>query len=679
MQRIKAHVPADIGLEVFVCHKLTLIGDAEPELAVGHRAAGQSLGGNDLSGGAARRVGRSAVAVVERDQGTLDLVLTALVDRRMRTLGTAGNGRRSSERAGGVVGDGDRHRAHGVVVGVTGLAVVLLGHGVRKGLAGVSLRKYNLMTSQNVDQSDRCLCRCGGLEAISPGQQTERASRSVVSRCHGKGELTLGHGAAIQILAEPQTAGSGVVKLSAVRVGKASVFLLGDVGGQAAIAVLGHGHFGGCDMRVIRHADRAARVLANLVLIGSGGSVVNLAELDGGNAVLRVLLAHGYGCGIGQWGVFGGGDGKAELVPIRPVAAADDLAQVKVELRIERGHAVGVLESRSRGVLQDMLGLEGAVAVVRDGGLDGVLGVTVGDALAGGSALDLAQRVGVLAGLVVCDLAHRDRAVGSVSAGSDNLIALDELEGELAFLELAAGQDLVRGDLVGDAELARIRLVTVAELRLVGALQLMLCLELALAVVGDGGLDGVGLAIVGDAVAGVARDLAQRVGVLAGLVVDDLAHRDLAVGGVSAGGDDLGVLALDELEGELAFLEVAAGQDLGRRDLISNTEALGRHVIGVLKDRLLDVLQLMLHAEGTVAVVLDDGHNSVLSGAVSNAVFGGAGLGLAQRVGVLASRGVGDGVHHDLAVGIVGAGGDRAIALDELETELAGLEVAPGQ
>ena len=616
---------------------------------------------------------------MERHQGLLDLVLATLVDRLMRALGTAGNGRRSSERAGGVVGDGDRHRAHGVVVGVTGLAVVLLGHGVRKGLAGVSLRKYNLMTSQNVDQSDRCLCHCGGLEAISPGQQTERASRSVVSRCHGKGELTLGHGAAIQILAEPQTAGSGVVKLSAVRVGKASVFLLGDVGGQAAIAVLGHGHFGGCDMRVIRHADRAARVLANLVLIGSGGSVVNLAELDGGNAVLRVLLAHGYGCGIGQWGVFGGGDGKAELVPIRPVAAADDLAQVKVELRIERGHAVGVLESRSRGVLQDMLGLEGAVAVVRDGGLDGVLGVTVGDALAGGSALDLAQRVGVLAGLVVCDLAHRDCAVGSVSAGSDNLIALDELEGELAFLELTPGQDLVRGDLVGDAELARIRLVTVAELRLVGALQLMLCLELALAVVGDGGLDGVGLAIVGDAVAGVARDLAQRVGVLAGLVVDDLAHRDLAVGGVSAGGDDLGVLALDELEGELAFLEVAPGQDLGRRDLISNTEALGRHVIGVLKDRLLDVLQLMLHAEGTVAVVLDDGHNSVLSGAVSNAVFGGAGLGLAQRVGVLASRGVGDGVHHDLAVGIVGAGGDRAIALDELETELAGLEVAPGQ
>ena len=205
----------------------------------------------------------------------------------------------------------------------------------------------------------------------------------------------------------------------------------------------------------------------------------------------------------------------------------------------------------------------------------------------------------------------------------------------------------------------------------------MLRLERAVALVGDGRLDGVGLAIVGDAVAGVARDLAQRVGVLAGLVVGDLAHRNLAVGSVGAPSDDL--VALDELEGELALSHVASGQVLGRLDLVGNAGILGRHVIGVLKGRLLVVLQLVLHAEGAVAVVLDDGHNSVLSGAVSNAVFGGAGLGLAQRVGVLASLSVGDGIHHDLAVGIVGAGGDHAIALDELETELASLEVAPGQ
>ena len=205
----------------------------------------------------------------------------------------------------------------------------------------------------------------------------------------------------------------------------------------------------------------------------------------------------------------------------------------------------------------------------------------------------------------------------------------------------------------------------------------MLCHELAPTVVGDGRLDGVGLTVVSDAVAGVARDLAQRVGVLASSSVLDGAHRDLAVGGVGAGGDDL--VALDELEGELAFLEVAASQGLGRLNLISDDGALGGHRVGVLEDRLVDVLQLVLHAEGAVAVVLDDGHDSVLGGAVGNAVFGGAGLGLAQRVGVLASRGVGDGIHHDLAVGIVGAGGDHAIALDELETELAGLEVAPVQ
>ena len=87
----------------------------------------------------------------------------------------------------------------------------------------------------------------------------------------------------------------------------------------------------------------------------------------------------------------------------------------------------------------------------------------------------------------------------------------------------------------------------------------------------------------------------------------------------------------------------------------------------------------MLHAEGAVAVVLNDGHNSVLGGAVGDAVLGGAGLGLAQCVGVLAGSGVGNGIHHDLAVGIVGAGGDHVIALHELKVELAGLEVTAVQ
>ena len=209
----------------------------------------------------------------------------------------------------------------------------------------------------------------------------------------------------------------------------------------------------------------------------------------------------------------------------------------------------------------------------------------------------------------------------------------------------------------------------------------MLCHKLALTIVGDGRLDGVGLAVVSDAIAGVARDLAQRVGVLAGLFVLDGAHRDLAVGGVLAGGDDPGVLALDELEGELAFLERTPGQNLGRGDLVGDAEALGGHVIGVLEDRLLGVLQLVLDAERAVAVVRNLSHDGVLGGAVGNAVLGGAGLGLAQRVGVLAGLGVRDGVHHDLAVGIVGAGSGNNVTFDELKAELAGhkAKLAPGQ
>ena len=136
----------------------------------------------------------------------------------------------------------------------------------------------------------------------------------------------------------------------------------------------------------------------------------------------------------------------------------------------------------------------------------------------------------------------------------------------------------------------------------------MLCHKLALTIVGDGRLDGVGLAVVGDAVVGVALGLAQRVGVLAGLFVLDGAHRDLAVGVILAGGDDLGVLALalDELEGELIFLEVAPGQDLGRGDLVSNAEALRGHGVGVHK-LVAGIAVDSRRRQGTIAVV-DNGY-----------------------------------------------------------------------
>ena len=700
VQRIKAHMPTDVGLEVFVFHKLALIGDTKPELAVGHRTTGQGLGGNNLSSGATRRVGRSAVAVVERHEGLLDLVFAALVDRLMRALGTTGDGRRGSKRTGGVVGDGDRHGAHGVIVGVTGLVVVLLGHGVLEGLAGVSLRKCNLMTSQDVDQADCCLCRCRGLEVVGSGQQTERASRRVVSGCHGKGELTLSHGAAVQILAEPQTAGRDVIELSAVLVGKASVFLLGDVGGQLALAVLGHGHFGGRDMGVIRHANRAARVLADLVLVGSGSRVANLPELDGGYAVLRVVLAHGYGCRIGQRGAVGSGDGKAELVPIRPLATVDGLAQAKVEICIERVHAVGVLEGRRLVALQLVRSAEGAVAVVGNGGLDGEPGVTVGDALAGGSAVDLAQRVGMLAGLVVGDLVHGDRAIGGIGALGDDLVALDQLEGELAGGKRAPGQGLGRGDLVGDAELVRRHVIGISERKGRVAIRLAGYAQLTLAVIGHGeGNRARRLGVVSHAshLAGLGHGVGKGALALLGLIAQnlvkvvelkgDLAKVDLAVGVVvhaRVRGHRCTIFA-GHGKGELAG-DVSRGQAVGGLQVLDTHKRClgGIRGVSVLElDALgiLGILQLVRGNQLALAVIADGRHDSVDRFVVGDAA--GVTLNLAQLVGVLADLGVLDGLERHLAAGVVCNGLDRFIFLvhdfEQLKAELAGRKIAPGQ
>ena len=543
MQGTETYMPINVGsactLNGFL---LTCVGDAKVELAVGHRATGQGLGGNDLSSGT---TSRSAIAVDERDHGALDRSAAGLVLGHQRALRAAGDGCGGGNRAGTVVGNGDRHGAHGVVIGVTGLAVVLLGHGVLEGLAGICLRKLDLMAGQDVDQADRCLCRRRRLEYVGALVQAKCAGRSLVGRRHGKGELALGHGTSGKGLAEFEAAGRGVIELRTIRVGKASVFLLGDAGDQLALAVLGHGHFGGRDMGVIRHADRAARVLADFVLVGSGSRVANLAELDGGDAVLRVALAHGYGCRIGQRGAIGGGDSKAELVPIRPLATVDGLAQAKVEVCIGRGHVVGVLEGRRLVALQDMLGLEGAVTVVRDGGLDGVLGIAVGNALADGSALGLAQRVGVLPGLGVLDGVHRDLAVGGVLTGGNNrgvlALALDELKAKLAVLEVAPGQALGRGDFVGDARLDRRHAIGIGEREGRVAVRLAGNLQIALAVIGHGeGNSARRLSVVSHAshLAGLGHGVGKGVLALLGLLAQsivkvierkvDLAKVDLA-------------------------------------------------------------------------------------------------------------------------------------------------------
>ena len=398
-----------------------------------------------------------------------------------------------------------------------------------------------------------------------------------------------------------------------------------------------------------------------LGVVGAGGDdlgifALALDELEGELAFLEVAAVQDLGRGDLV--------GDAELIRIRLVA---------------------VVELRLVGALQLVRSAERAVAVVGDGGHDGIGLAVVGDAVAGGSTVDLAQRVGVLAGLGVLDGVHRDLAASVVGAGGDDLgifaLALDELEGELVGLEVAAGQDLGRRDLVSNAEALGGHRVGVLEDRLLGVLQFVLNRKLAVSVIGDGRHDGIGGVTVGNTVVGIDLGLAQRVGVRTGLGVGDSLHRDCAVSRIGALDDDL--VALDELEGELSRLEVAAVQGLGRLDLVGDAGDLGARLVGVGELGLLGFLQDMLRLERAVALVGDGGLDGVLGVTVGDALAGGSAVGLAQRVGVPAGLVVLHGAHRDVALSVVGAGGDDlgifALALDELEGELAFLEVAAVQ
>ena len=139
--------------------------------------------------------------------------------------------------------------------------------------------------------------------------------------------------------------------------------------------------------------------------------------------------------------------------------------------------------------------------------------------------------------------------------------------------------------------LGSIRGVGVLELdalEVLGVLTLVRSHQLALAVVGNGRHDGVGRVVVGDAVAGVALDLAQRVDVLTDLFVLDGAEHHLAVGSVRNGLDKLRALTLDlaQLKAELAGRKVAPGQGLGHGDLVGNA--------GLNRLRSVNVLELGL-------------------------------------------------------------------------------------
>ena len=113
-----------------------------------------------------------------------------------------------------------------------------------------------------------------------------------------------------------------------------------------------------------------------------------------------------------------------------------------------------------------MRGNQLALAVIGDGRHDGVDRVIVVNTA--GVALNLMQLVGVLADLGVLDGTERHLAVGGVRNGLDKLrvlaLNLAQLKTELAFRQVAPGQGLGHGNLVGNAGLNRIRSVDVLEL-----------------------------------------------------------------------------------------------------------------------------------------------------------------------------------------------------------------------
>ena len=193
----------------------------------------------------------------------------------------------------------------------------------------------------------------------------------------------------------------------------------------------------------------------------------NLAKVDLALGIIGHARVRGHGCALFT------GHGKGELAGnVSRGQAVGDLQVLDARKRcLGSIRGVGVLELDTLdvlGALQLVRGHQLALAVIADGRHDGVGRIVIGDAA--GVALDLAQHVGVLADLGVLDGAERHLAVGAVCNSLDRLNFLvrdlEQLKTELAFRQVAPGQGLGRGNLVGNAGLNRIRSVDVLELGL---------------------------------------------------------------------------------------------------------------------------------------------------------------------------------------------------------------------
>ena len=302
---------------------------------------------------------------------------------------------------------------------------------------------------------------------------------------------------------------------------------------------------------------------------------------------------------------------------------------------------------------------------------------------AAGVALDLTDAVAARTLARQLDGRELDLAVCAVLRGSDDLaertVSLDlhQLELELAGLELATLEDLARLD----PERALRRRVLVGERRGRAALVGDYALEGAVSVIRRLDSQVARRGVVRNAALG-ALDLADAVAALASALQLDLAERDLAVGIVFRGGNHVAVgivsLDLDELELELAFLELPPLELLGRLDLEGTLGRLDivrkrRHnVVGRTVDHLAAEVAIRVvgchHVQVVLGLVVNDG--SVLARLLADAV-------LIAALGVDAQL-----AEHHVARGVVLCGSNgltvRAVVLDlhELELELALLEVA---
>ena len=254
-------------------------------------------------------------------------------------------------------------------------------------------------------------------------------------------------------------------------------------------------------------------------------------------------------------------------------------------------------------------------------------------------------------GLVVLKLVKVDLAVGIVGNRRLDVLA-NELKAKLVLLELASLEHLDRAD--GNLRRHGVILVGKAS-RLGGSLELVRRGQRVVAVVGDGGHDGVGRAVIGDALVQAERvgaSLAQHVRVRAGCLVADRAQRNVTVDVVGTASDNHTVL--EQLKRELASCKIAAGQTLDRLDLIGHGRIGRCHAVGVGKREGSTVVAFALDAQMPGTVVRHGVGNLARGVGVIGHARGTTGLGHRVSKGVRARSGGGCGL--GLVAGLVGVG-----------------------